>query len=71
MTPPDTRVLLVAAVIVAAVPVVLHEYRQHAHHRVRARVEIQDARGNWGAANATQAERMERGVMPEHRPERR
>ena len=70
MTPPDTRVLLIAALTIAALPVAVHEFREHAHHRTLLRVEVQDARSNWGAANANQAERAGRSDAPGVRPSR-
>ncbi len=70
MTPPDTRVLLIAALTIAALPLAVHEFREHAHHRNRVRVEVQDARSNWGAANANQAERADRGSASGERPTR-
>ncbi len=70
MTPPDTRVMLVAALIIAGLPVAVHEYREHAHHRAMARVEGQDARSNWGAANANSVERAGRPALPAERPSR-
>jgi hypothetical protein len=71
MTPPDARVLIVAALILAGVPVALHEYRLHAHHSTLTRGEFRDARGGaWDVTSANHGERIERGSAPGERPAR-
>lgn len=71
MTPPDARVLIVATLIIAGVPVAVHEYRLHAHRHVVVRDSVEDGRLGWSAASSSgQGERAERGSAPAERPER-
>ena len=73
MTPPDARVLIVATLIIAGVPVAVHEYRIHAHHTQRSHAESQDAHGDWGATSASgsgHGDRSERSGTPDERPAR-
>ncbi|MDE3012248.1 MAG: hypothetical protein KGI67_15295 [Pseudomonadota bacterium] len=71
MTPPDARVLIVATLIIAGVPVAVHEYRLHAHHWVDARAPGDDGRLGWSAASSSDKEtRAERGSAREERPQR-
>jgi hypothetical protein len=71
MTPPDARVLIVATLIIAGVPVAVHEYRIHAHRHAEVRHNAEDGRLGWGAASSSDhGARAERGEAPGTRPDR-
>ena len=70
MTPPDARVLIVATLIIAGVPVAVHEYRLHAQHRALVHSDVQDASNAWRAGTGGPQDRLQRGDAPIGRPVR-
>ena len=63
--------LIVATLIIAGVPVAVHEYRIHAHHHVEVRNSAEDGRLGWSAASSGEhGTRAERATAPSERPAR-
>ena len=71
MSPQDARVLIVATLIIAGVPVAMHEYRMHSHHQGPAHsAEGQEGQAGWSSASGGRSERIERNGAPDSRPAR-